>query len=178
MPFLMEAFVKNLQSHLMDPLKENLVLDEWSKIVKFWRTNESDFDISLREALHDAIEASTTYLLRLDRKAVIRVVGSHLNAAISELETLEEQFDLQLDERTEQNPTMEQLFMDHYFKVIRPAVMNDSIESPYPKTSNEEIWMVLMFRMLCWLLLHDFAEEDINILPSDLNGSRMPIYLG
>lgn len=40
-----------------------------------------------------------------------------------------------------------------------------------------EIWCMLMFRMLCWLRLHDFHRKDIQVSKSDVYESRMPVYI-
>ncbi|KAF3761938.1 hypothetical protein M406DRAFT_65007 [Cryphonectria parasitica EP155] len=40
-----------------------------------------------------------------------------------------------------------------------------------------DIWCTLMFRMLCWLLLHDFHKKDVQISKSELYGSRLPVYI-
>lgn len=39
------------------------------------------------------------------------------------------------------------------------------------------IWSTLVFRMLCWLLLHDFHKKDVQIAKSELLGSRLPVYI-
>jgi hypothetical protein len=39
------------------------------------------------------------------------------------------------------------------------------------------IWCTLVFRMLCWLLLHDFHKKDVQISKSELLGSRLPVYI-
>ncbi|KAK1759977.1 hypothetical protein QBC47DRAFT_117818 [Echria macrotheca] len=39
------------------------------------------------------------------------------------------------------------------------------------------IWCVLIFRMLCWLILHDFDKNDVQISKSELLGSRLPVYI-
>ena len=39
------------------------------------------------------------------------------------------------------------------------------------------IWCTLVLRMLCWLLLHDFDEKDIQLSKSELLGSRLPVYI-
>lgn len=41
----------------------------------------------------------------------------------------------------------------------------------------EEIWCTMVFRMLCWLLLHDFHKKDVQISKSELYGSRLPVYI-
>jgi len=39
------------------------------------------------------------------------------------------------------------------------------------------IWCTLVFRMLCWLQLHDFHRKDVQVSKSDVYGSRMPVYI-
>lgn len=39
------------------------------------------------------------------------------------------------------------------------------------------VWCTLVFRMLCWLLLHDFHRKDVQISKSELYGSRLPVYI-
>ncbi|KAK4139107.1 uncharacterized protein C8A04DRAFT_33435 [Dichotomopilus funicola] len=39
------------------------------------------------------------------------------------------------------------------------------------------IWCTLVFRMLCWLLLHDFNKKDVQVAKSELLGSRLPVYI-
>jgi hypothetical protein len=39
------------------------------------------------------------------------------------------------------------------------------------------IWCTLVFRMLCWLLLHDFHKMDIQLSKSEVLGSRLPVYI-
>ncbi|XP_044715066.1 modin protein [Hirsutella rhossiliensis] len=43
--------------------------------------------------------------------------------------------------------------------------------------SHDDIWCVLVFRMICWLMLHDFHREDLQVSKSELLGSRMPVYI-
>jgi hypothetical protein len=42
---------------------------------------------------------------------------------------------------------------------------------------HEEIWCVLVFRMICWLMLHDFNKKDVQVSKSELLGSRLPVYI-
>ncbi|KAF4451693.1 putative Modin [Fusarium austroafricanum] len=99
----------------------------------------------------------------------------------------------------------EALLIQMYFDRVRPTVMriagkihsrklnrvrtdsfaSDKITSPINgkagKENNEdeanEIWCTLVFRMLCWLQLHDFHKMDINISKSDAYASRIPVYI-
>ncbi|KAI1385174.1 uncharacterized protein F4822DRAFT_335886 [Hypoxylon trugodes] len=38
-------------------------------------------------------------------------------------------------------------------------------------------WCLLVFRMLCWLQLHDFHKDDVMVPRSATYGSRMPVYI-
>ncbi|KAM5373020.1 hypothetical protein ACJZ2D_007231 [Fusarium nematophilum] len=40
-----------------------------------------------------------------------------------------------------------------------------------------EVWCTLVFRMLCWLQLHDFHKKDIQVSKSDAYASRIPVYI-
>ncbi|KAJ2895435.1 hypothetical protein MKZ38_006580 [Zalerion maritima] len=40
-----------------------------------------------------------------------------------------------------------------------------------------DIWCTLVFRMLCWLTLHDFHKKDVQLPKSELIGSRLPVYI-
>lgn len=43
--------------------------------------------------------------------------------------------------------------------------------------SHDEVWCTLVFRMVCWLMLHNFNKKDVQLPKSELYGSRMPIYI-
>lgn len=40
-----------------------------------------------------------------------------------------------------------------------------------------KIWYALVFRMICWLILHDFDKKDIQVPSSDLMGNRQPVFI-
>ncbi|KAI1741250.1 hypothetical protein F4680DRAFT_72354 [Xylaria scruposa] len=100
----------------------------------------------------------------------------------------------------------EHFLMKFYFEDIRPIVVSTlqsrygqsdksrgksvSFESegkrplrteetsvPDPYSSPKLIWNVLVFRMICWLSLHDFDEKDVQISKSEVLGSEIPIYI-
>ncbi|KAM0279749.1 hypothetical protein ACHAQH_004440 [Verticillium albo-atrum] len=48
---------------------------------------------------------------------------------------------------------------------------------PPDDVSHEDIWCTLVFRMICWLMLHDFNKNDKQLSKSELRGSRLPIYI-
>lgn len=45
------------------------------------------------------------------------------------------------------------------------------------EVSHADIWYTLVFRMICWLTLHDFNKMDVQLPKSELRGSRMPVYI-
>jgi hypothetical protein len=45
------------------------------------------------------------------------------------------------------------------------------------KQEISDVWCVLIFRMICWLLLHDFHKLDVQIDKDGLFGSRLPVYV-
>ncbi|RFN51360.1 putative modin [Fusarium flagelliforme] len=80
----------------------------------------------------------------------------------------------------------QQTLLSKHMRERRDSVPSDNgsnIASPRSvkmyTTSDEvnEIWCVLVFRMLCWLQLHDFHKMDIHITKSDAYASRIPVYI-
>jgi hypothetical protein len=47
----------------------------------------------------------------------------------------------------------------------------------YGSDEINEVWCTLVFRMLCWLQLHDFHKMDLHINKSDAYESRIPVYI-
>jgi hypothetical protein len=45
------------------------------------------------------------------------------------------------------------------------------------EVSHDDIWCTLVFRMICWLMLHNFNKKDVQLPKSELLGSRMPVYI-
>ncbi|XWW93381.1 hypothetical protein V2A60_001314 [Cordyceps javanica] len=41
----------------------------------------------------------------------------------------------------------------------------------------DDVWCTLVFRMLFWLLLHDFHNNDVQLPKSGLFGDRLPVYI-
>lgn len=53
-----------------------------------------------------------------------------------------------------------------------------SMEKPPSATDQRDIiWCTLVFRMLCWLQLHEFGRKDVMIPKSELLGSRLEAYI-
>ncbi len=43
--------------------------------------------------------------------------------------------------------------------------------------SHDDVWCTLVFRMICWLMMHDFHKLDVQLSKSELLGSRMTVYI-
>ncbi len=62
----------------------------------------------------------------------------------------------------------------------QPAGIHGHIDGDVPESQEQhinDIWCTLVFRMVCWLLLHDFHKKDIQISKSEVFGSRLPVYI-
>ncbi|EON97168.1 putative modin protein [Phaeoacremonium minimum UCRPA7] len=61
--------------------------------------------------------------------------------------------------------------------IIRSTLLRKH-DSGFMEGRASDIWCTLQFRMLCWLLLHDFHKRDVqNVNKSELLGSRLPVYI-
>jgi len=184
---LMETFIQNLKEvtsanrYLPDhPIFGILNLcNEMREIVKYGPAN---MKIEALEAVHNAIDSTTIYLLSIKQSFVLTIVVSHITAVLEVLgdpeSRLSRMFPVYRDEGS---------LITFYFQNIRPRVVKPAPESNGDLSdlpTEEEIeqrdtlWICLIFRMLCWFLLHDFHEKDVNIVTSGLKRSRMPVYIG
>lgn len=157
-----------------------------SKIAKAWAKiksqpegceDEADLNIDTREAIHDALDDITDFLLSFEQIKVLSVLVSHLTHVLKILEDP----DSGLNSIILANK--EEMLINFYFDNIRHGAIGhqDSNRKPLTNAQKDErgtIWISLIFRMLCWLLLHDFDKADRKTVPSDLKGSRMPVYIG
>lgn len=65
--------------------------------------------------------------------------------------------------------------MAHYFSHIRPHVSARANRAE--EMHRDGVWCMLIFRMICWLMLHDFDMSDVQVGKSELLGSGMPVYI-
>ncbi|KAI0477901.1 hypothetical protein GGR56DRAFT_431539 [Xylariaceae sp. FL0804] len=161
----------------------------------------SDFTVAVMDALHDALDAADEYLLdpHLARSAVLRVLRGHFQAVILNLnQATFNELDLATPAQRQDD------FMRIYFDEVRrqalanaPPTRNSGFSSgstagesePGPLTGFDggdggdgderldTIWCTLVFRMICWLLLHDFHRKDVQLSKSEMLGSRLPVYI-
>ena len=148
----------------------------WQTISSLGCVDETSLSLEAREAIHDALDKIDIYLLGLQQAVTLSVVVAHLNNVLEVLSNPDSPLN------TIVLANKEEMLLSHYFYEIRPGVIGNLDAKGKPLTKDEKdarntIWISLIFRMLCWLLLHDFDKADVKIVPSDLMGSRMPIFI-
>jgi hypothetical protein len=182
---LMEVFQARLQELIknegINPQDKSnriaAIAMQWNRIAEHNCTDEANLSLEARESIHDAIDETTSYLLSIPQVEVLSVLVAHISRVVEVLENPMSPLN------TIVLANKEDALLSYYFYEIRPHVIGnlDNNKRPLSKAEKEQrntIWIILIFRMLCWLLLHDFDKSDVKIVPSDLKGSRMPIYIG
>jgi hypothetical protein len=152
------------------------IVKHWERIQKLDCTDEANLSLQCREAIHDALDERTDFLLSMTQVEVLSVLVAHITRVV----------DVLSDPGSFLNTIVlahkEEHLLAYYFKHIRPLVcdvdMNNDAFAEAEKEKRHIIWVSLLFRMLCWYLLHDFDKADVKIVPSDLKGSRMPVFIG
>ena len=182
---LMEVFQRHLQeliiSENLNPEHQAVLISKsWGQISKLDCSNESNLSIECREAIHDAIDNITVYLLNSKQADVLSVLVSHISNVVDVLDNPNSP----LNTIALTNANKEETLFAFYFENIRPAVVTSSdtnrkvAKNSVEGAQRSAIWISLMFRMLCWLLIHDFDKADVRVAPSDLKGSRMSVFIG
>ena len=54
---------------------------------------------------------------------------------------------------------------------------DSGVDPMYDTTHRNVVWCTLFTRMLCWLLLHNFDENDVQVAKSDLIGSKEEVHI-
>jgi hypothetical protein len=180
---LMEVFQTKLAEFIENEGLDNNhritgIAGQWKRISDLNCKDESNLSIEVKEAIHDAIDETNEYLRSISQLEVLSVLVAHITKVVEVLD------DPISSLNTIVLANKEDALLSYYFYQIRPVVIGNldpSKNKPLSKIEKLErntIWITLIFRMLCWLLLHDFDKSDVKIVPSDLKGSRMPVYIG
>lgn len=168
------------------------IVNQWEKMAEFYPNVSSDsdnpdakIDIDFRESIHDAIKQSTELLADKPFDSVRSVISAHISTVLKHLDT--EKLDTKVQGIFNRR-SREEILLTVYFNEILPIVVSKGAEEGEEDTTagpdaemkieRYAIWCTLVFRMICWLLLHDFDKIDVKIAPSALKGSRMPVYIG
>lgn len=181
---LMAVFQKKLKELIVS--EEYLENHHVSRIYNEWHgldperncLDEANLSVDTRELIHNALDRQTEYLLTLKQALVLGVVVAHITKVLEVLDVATSELN------TIVLANKEDALLRFYFQDIRLAVIERPTGADKKQQSKSEreqrnvIWISLMFRMLCWLMLHEFDKSDIKVVPSDLKGSRMPVYIG
>ncbi|KAI8297691.1 modin [Colletotrichum sp. SAR11_240] len=95
----------------------------------------------------------------------------------------EEEAFLWRDVRSAPPEIRQHTLMRIYFDVVRPNIVAEVRKTMSPDGETqvasraEDIWCTLVFRSVCWLMLHDFHPMDVQIPKSDLYGSEVPVFI-
>jgi len=153
----------------------------------YWQTKKEleALFLELLDGLHCAIECVDELLLNKIQvhagMAVKEVLALHLAAIFDHQQELNGQLAQCLPENPE-----EKILINFYFDKIHPTVVEgvqgekgDSLSwrgGTVGETS--AIWVALVFRMLAWLVLHDFDPKDTMIERSEFMNNVLPVYIG
>ncbi|PBP26880.1 Modin, partial [Diplocarpon rosae] len=140
---------------------------QWKRISELDCSDEVNLSLDIREAIHDALDKQTDFLLSIRQVNVLNVLVAHITKVMEVLDDPVSPLNIIV------LANKELAFMTYYFQDVRLAVVGITGRKEEQEERNL-IWISLIFRMLCWLLLHDFDKADTKIVPSNLKGSRMP----
>ncbi|RBQ70939.1 hypothetical protein FVER14953_09267 [Fusarium verticillioides] len=65
---------------------------------------------------------------------------------------------------------------DSEFQVVKGEAAQTAEYAAYLRAA-KEVWCTFALRMICWLMLHDFHRDDVQIQKGSLFGSDMPVYI-
>lgn len=148
-------------------LKQDKLMEVYFKVVRRKVKNQAQrFGLADRRAEEQAPKigiapAPTGHFLRSSRRTGLSVRTAFL--------TEESEVDSDVDEtmlREEEVPDID--YPDGPVNWLDPSL----------EVKHEDIWCTLVFRMICWLMLHDFHKKDVqDVSKSELLGSRLPVYI-
>ncbi|ESZ97021.1 hypothetical protein SBOR_2566 [Sclerotinia borealis F-4128] len=156
---------KSLEKH---PISK--IIEQWQEIEALGCIDEYNLSIDAREKIHDALDGMTGFLLETRQADVLKILVAHLDEVTKVLVVTDSPLNSIVSVHKEEP------LLDYYFNTILPKVTGNSIG--HEKEKRQIIWVSLMFRMLCWFLLHDWNKDDKCEVPPDLKGSRMPVFIG
>jgi hypothetical protein len=150
---------------------------------EFENTNEQDF-YQLLDMLHDTLNSLDQMLFNM-LQDLPEVITSHFAIRFSKDITQHTN-----DARGEEG-SKEIKMMDVYFNKILPNVVRPSPDNPFnykriglltqplseAEAQRSAIWIMLMFRMWAWLILHDFNPLDRMIERTKYMNSRKHIFI-
>ncbi|KAF4956671.1 hypothetical protein FGADI_3660 [Fusarium gaditjirri] len=128
------------------------------------------------------------------------VVGAHFEELLSQMNSVSSASVFPRFEGTNAS-NKEEILMKAYFQQILPAVLRSesmtffnlkNSDSEFQVVKGEvakgaeytayirfakEVWCTFVLRMICWLMLHEFHRDDVQIQKGSLFGSDIPAYI-
>ena len=139
--------------------------------------DQLEADLDFKDGLHDALNwcderlgatASTPDTTALSSPEIMSVVQQNfiLNAG---------------NRRWDQNyygpGGPERAFVQYHMQYTLILMLQAGIRERPLSIRRGGIWVILMFRMVCWLNLHTFHPADRQLAKSHFWGSRLPVYI-
>jgi hypothetical protein len=173
---LLECMANEASSRLMK-IRCQSIADHCTDFISMRDTNShSNPAIETLDKIHEARASYEELLSRIPVGVVESIMGYHITAIVNALHDPDSALN-KLDLAIEGKDAFKML-MTFYFHSIRPAGVAGKFGKVTSSSELEEIWITLMFGMLCWLLLHAIDMEDVQLIPSNPHNSRVPVYIG
>ncbi|KAL5585449.1 hypothetical protein FOVSG1_014838 [Fusarium oxysporum f. sp. vasinfectum] len=130
----------------------------------------------------------------------LEIVGAHFEELLSQMNSMSSTSAFPRFEGANA-ANKEDILMKAYFQQILPAVLRSAsiaffnlknADSEFQVVKGEaaqtaeyagylraakEVWCTFVLRMICWLMLHEFHRDDVQIQKGNLFGSDMPVYI-
>lgn len=147
------------------------IIEQWQETESLGHMDEYNLGIDVHEKIHDILDQRTEFLLDGTKQTdVLRVIVAHLDELTKALN--DNTSPLSFNNFVNK----EEALIDYYFDTILSSITQGTDADE--KEQTHIIWVSLLFRMLCWLLLHDWDKHDKCRVPPGLKGSGMPVYIG
>ncbi len=161
--------VRLISEHSLVKLISNRV----AAINGLWTMKEGDIDV--REEIHNALDRVNKQFQDpklFSQNEITGVFGNHLETILAATDDIQHAMSDYDDEGVQGK------LVRSYFDKVLSTVEGLVNLTDDQKSKRGVIWLGLVFRMVCWFSLHDFDKNDVNIMPADMKGSRMPVFIG
>lgn len=162
------ALVEQLSTHSL----VKLISERVAEINRLWTQKQGDIDV--REEIHDALDLINGQFRdqkKFPQSEITGVLASHLQTILAATDEI--QHAIGAYDAVNAQGKLVRSYFDKVLWTVEGLDLDDD-----HKSKRGVIWLGLIFRMLCWFSLHDFDKNDVNIMPADMKGSRMPVFIG
>jgi hypothetical protein len=162
------AVVELISTH---PLVK-FISEQVAEINRLWTIEERDIEV--REGIHNALDYINKQFRdprMFSQNEITGVLASHLQTLLAATDEI--QHSISTYDADESQGKLVRSYFDKVLSTVEGLDLTDD-----QKSKRGVIWLGLIFRMVCWFSLHDFDKNDVNIMPADMKGSRMPVFIG